>query len=372
MQAPEKLLKKLAEAKQKDAALSVARALLQVWNHNGEIVSLYGHHMYEHHLPSVVVPLTRACGENALRLFVELLQQAAIITGRDKYGYHSSHPIADDEQARHDIHDALLTAVRRSAETIVEASPDQMRRVIGILSGETSKIFIRVALHVLARNPSTAPELADAYLLNPELIEASWCQAEYASLALAWFPSLAPDEQQALLAVVDSIPEKYRASWRARFEEQTKTPPTAENERVFDAVAVRDAVWKWRAVLPPERQEALNKITSELGDPDAWMHRMFPEEVSPLTGADFSSRQIPDIVAFLKTWHPDAGPQRQTVTALSQELRVAVGNDPKVYAANADQFTDGIRHRAASSDHRSNNHYRRRRQRLDLDLQGGE
>jgi hypothetical protein len=199
-------------------------------------------------------------------------------------------------------------------------------------------IFTRIALHVLAKNAAAAPELAKEYLLNHELIEASWAQNEYASLALAWFPSLAPEDRNTILAVVDAIPAKYSAAWRARFEEHTKTYPTAENERIFNASSIRDAVWKWRAVLPPERQEALNKIVAELGDPDAWKLRMFPEAVSPLTVTDFSSRPVPDIAAFLKSWHPDTGPQRQTVTALAQELRNAVGNDPKGYAANADKL----------------------------------
>jgi hypothetical protein len=294
--------------------------------------------MYEHHLPSMVVPLTKACGEDALRQLIELLREAIRITDRDTWGYHSSEPIANDDRAQHDIYDALLSAVRRSAETLVADHPGEMRSIIGILTAQDSKIFTRIALHVLAKNAAAAPELAKEYLLDHELIGASWAQNEYASLALAWFPSLTPEDQNTILAVVDAIPVKYSAAWRARFEEHTKAPPTAENERVFNASSIRDAVWKWRAVLPPERQEALNKIVAELGDPDAWKLRMFPAEVSPLTGADFSSRPVPDIAAFLKSWHPDAGPQRQTVTALAQELRNAVGNDPKGYAANADKL----------------------------------
>lgn len=338
LQAPEKLLKKLTAAGQKDAALKVARALLQIWDHNGEIVSLYGRHMYEHHLPSIITALTKTCGEDAMRLFVELLQQAAVISGKDRYGYHSSHPIADDGLATHDIHDALLSAVRRSAEMIVTNNAAQMHNVIKILSNEPSKIFVRIALHVLAQNPAAAPELAEAYLLNTELIEASWCQTEYASLALAWFPSLSPEKHDVILLVVDSLPEKYRAAWIARFEERTNARPTAENERIFNAVTIRDALWKWRTVLSPERQRALNEIASELGDPDSWKEWLFPTETSPLTGTYFSSQPVSDIVAFLKSWHPEEGPQRQTVTALAQELRAAVGNNPKEYAINADQF----------------------------------
>ena len=49
------------------------------------------------------------------------------------------------------------------------------------------------AMHVLAQNPAAAPDLAEAYLSDPELIEESWVQEEYAALAIAWFPSLPPE-----------------------------------------------------------------------------------------------------------------------------------------------------------------------------------
>ena len=121
-----------------------------------------------------------------------------------------------------------------------------------------------------------------------------------------------------------------------------KTPPTAENERIFSALTIRDALWEWRSVLPPERQQALNDIVVELGDPDAWRHQLFPPEESPRSGAEFSTRPIPESVAFLRSWQPQGDKQLQTITALAQELRTAVGNDPKTFASSADQFV-GLR-----------------------------
>jgi hypothetical protein len=47
-------------------------------------------------------------------------------------------------------------------------------------------------------------------------------------------------------------------------------------------------------------------------------------------------------VAFLRSWRPQGDKQLQTVTALAQELRTAVGNDPKTFAANASLFV-GLR-----------------------------
>ncbi|WP_271525201.1 hypothetical protein [Bradyrhizobium sp. CCBAU 53380] len=135
--------------------------------------------MYEHHLPSIAAALDKACGIGALRLFVELFKQAADISGQSRYGYHSSRPIASDEMANHNIHDALLSAVRRTAESIVAKTHALMPDVMAILIDGTSKALVRVALHVLSKNPAAAPDLAEAHLTDPELIEATWCKNEY-------------------------------------------------------------------------------------------------------------------------------------------------------------------------------------------------
>jgi hypothetical protein len=99
----------------------------------------------------------------------------------------------------------------------------------------------------------------------------------------------------------------------------------------------RDVAWRWRAVLPPERQVELEKIAAELGDPDAWRERLFPEEESALTEEDFIERPVPTIVEFLRTWRAEEG-ERRTQTALAQSLRDAVTRDPNRFAANAALF----------------------------------
>lgn len=342
LQAPHKLVHNLAEGKQPVAAQKVARALLQVWDDNGHIATLYGRHMYEHHLPSIMRVLTQACGEDALRLLTELLREAAIVSGKIRYSHHSSRPITDETMANSDIFEALLAAVRQSAEMLIQEDAGRMRSVIDILTGDPAKFFIRLAMHVLSRDPAAAPDLADAYLLDPELVEATWCRDEYGTLALAWFPSLTPEKQQSVLRVVDAVPEKYLAAWKASFEEQTKVPPNAGDEQKFRSATLRDILWKWRGVLPQELQDRLDRIANELGDPDSWMRRLFPAEESPLTGGDLSASPIDEVAAFLKSWKPTDEARRQTVTALAQELYNAVSNDPKSFAENADQFV-GVR-----------------------------
>jgi hypothetical protein len=338
MQTPEALIKKLTEGGQRSAAMKVARALLQIWEQNGHLVTHYAHHMYEHHLPSLVGLLAACCGEDALRLFADLLQEAARITKRIDAGHYSMRAMADDGMARHDVYESLISAVRRSAEAVIQADATRMRGVVEFLAGYEPKIFVRLYLHVLASNPAAAPDLATTYLTDPSLIETSWCHDEYSSLALAWFPSLTPEDKAKVLGVIDAMPDKGLNGWKARFEEHTKKPPDAEAERKFRAAKFRDAVWKWRTALPTERQEALDRTVQELGDPDAWKEQLFPPEESPLRGTDFSSRPVAEIVSFLKSWRPEAEGSRHSVTALAQELRIAVANNPETFAVDAAQF----------------------------------
>jgi len=338
MQTPETLIKKLAQGGQRDAALQVARAVLQIWEQNGHLVTHYAHHMYEYHLPSLVDPLASCCGEDALRLFADLLHEAAGITGRIGSGHYSMRPMGDDGMAQHDVYESLVSAVRRSVEALIQEDATRMRRVVELLAGYEPKIFVRLYLHVLASNPAAAPDLATAYLTDEPLIEASWCRKEYSRLAVAWFSSLTPADQAKVLGVIDALPDKYLNAWKARFAERRLKPPAADDERKFRAATFRDVVWKWRTALPAERQSALDRVVQELGDPDAWKEQLFPQEESPLRGTDFSSRPIPEIAEFLRTWTPQAEGSRQTVTALAQELRIAAFNNPEVYAAEAAQF----------------------------------
>ncbi len=149
---------------------------------------------------------------------------------------------------------------------------------------------------------------------------------------------MAAPDQAKVLGVIDALPDKYLNVWRTRFEEQRKKPPDADDGRRFRDATFRDVVWKWRAALSAERQDAIDRIVQEFGDPDAWKEQLLPREESPLRGSDFSSRPIPEIAEFLRTWTPQPESSRQTVTALAQVLRIATFNNPEAYAAEAVQF----------------------------------
>jgi hypothetical protein len=172
-QAPLDLVRKLSETHQPVAALNVAREILRLWGDNGQILSHFERHMYEHHLPDLVTMLTTACGRDALQLFVDLLHDAERISG-NKYAHFSSQPISELGMPANDIFEALIIAVRTSAELLIRANLVPTRDVMATLKSEAADIFVRLSLHILSLDPAAVPDLATTRLLDAELIEQGW------------------------------------------------------------------------------------------------------------------------------------------------------------------------------------------------------
>src|SRR5262249_31164643 len=147
-------------------------------------------------------------------------------------------------------------------------------------------------------------------------------------------------EQHKVFAVIDTLPDRYRRTWKENFAGHYQRPPTAEDEQRYDLSVVRDAMWKWQDVLPLDRKRLIAASVAELGHPDVWREQLFPRETSPLTGADFSSRSMPEVIASLKSFQPQAEPVRQTITALAEQLRMAVEQEATRFAEAADQFAE--------------------------------
>jgi hypothetical protein len=346
LQPAEQLVKRLANGGERAAALAVAARLLQVFDDDGNATTLYRQHMYEYSLPQLAPVLAKAFGVAALELLCDLLNQA--INSRkvdrdpayDPTSYDQG-PVTDDSNTGYSVYDALRSQVRSSAEQIILGDALQMPTVLAVLGKHNSKVFRRLEMFVLSRNPTAAPERARSLLLDAKLLESSWCQHEYANLALAWFPSLTPEDQQTVLRQVDAISGRYLDRWKARIEEHEKRPPNAEEVRAFLAHVLRDALWYWRAALPADRQGAVDAIVAEFGDPEAWRNSFWTgQEESPLATADFASLSIIEIAAFLRAWQPGEEPRRQTITALAHELWSAATKDPVKYAQGAMQFAD--------------------------------
>ena len=332
------LVLSLAKGGQKGAALKVARALLQVWDNGGNVANLFGHHMYEHHLPEISRALEQSCGQDALDLFLDLFEETSGIGGFGDYMHYSTRPFIEQNTPADGVYGALASTITYLAKKLIEEKKIAVVEIVTRITARPPKMFKRIGMHILALHATKAPELADAYLTDQEYIGEDWCKEEYAELANARFTSLASDQQAYILKTLDAIPDEFRDNWKARFETHNKTPPTAADIKIYDDSCFRDLVWGWKGVLPQDRQDRLKAIEAEIGDPDAWQANFYPTEVSPLEASDFASRSVADVAAYLKSWRPDTTNQSQTVTALAQALRMAVSMNDKKYALEADQF----------------------------------
>jgi hypothetical protein len=339
-QGPHDLIRKLASGGESEAALRLTRALFKVFDEEGRLGTLFSRHMYEHFLPGAVKALAPVCGVKTVSLLADLLEQAVRISRKvsddppHDYTYYVSSEISENG-TKHDVIDSLIGETVRAAKLAIETDLACTKDVILAIRSHSPKIFTRMALHVLAFKPGSAPDLAQEYLCESDLLEETWCRIEYGQLAQAWFPSLPEADQQKLLTAVDSAPDTYRDRWKLRFKEHRKRPPTAEDERNYDRSVVRDLVWHWRSVLSDGRRVDVE----QLGDPDAWPERVFNSAKSPMTAPDFAARPIDETIAFLETWRPEVTEEkRETITALAQELRNAVNGNPALFSAQAHRF----------------------------------
>jgi hypothetical protein len=65
----------------------------------------------------------------------------------------------------------------------------------------------------------------------------------------------------------------------------------ADDERTFEAITVRDALWKWRSVLPPEPREDGTTTLGENNRPMAVSQRDVLRAPLEMSAALLSSRQ---------------------------------------------------------------------------------
>jgi hypothetical protein len=346
--AQHKIIKTLAQAGHDDAALRVAEAVFQIFKRDGELATLFDLTMYEHYMMGAVNHLTKVAPHLAITSFSDhiiyisdLLLHASRMDRRlstvreEDYWYSTVGSLQRDQIGGGDFLATLIRAIVKMATSAVEADPANVHSVLKVLSNYKPRIFRRIALHALALAPGEAPDVADRYLTDTDLIKADWCQQEYAELARAWLSHLPLDRQKFVFDFIDSVPEAFLDNWHSSFEQYEMRKPTAEEDRKYRETTIRDIVWEWRDALPADRRAALDKTIGEFGDPEAWR---VARDQSPLSRASMQYQTVEDTVAYLETWCPDPQLHAHTAGGLANELREAVAAKPEAFSAAAAKF----------------------------------
>lgn len=334
------ILGNLVKGDRLEAALSLFGSLYRIVAEDGRATTLFGQHMFEHFLPLDVRVCAVRLGSNLVCLLCQMLDAALRIERRvsddppGDYSHHMSRTISE-RGTKHGIVDALVGEIVRSARLISTAHPDQLEGVVSEISKHRSRLFTRVRLHVLSLNPAAAPALATSNLDDTGLIGETWCNVEYGELAAAWFDRLPEETQIRILCAVDKVPSKYERSWQERFQESAGREPNDEERAAFRASVLREVQWRWRQVLPKDRQEEVERH----GDPDAWLNKFNEPDVSPADAAHLGELSIDEIVSLLTDWRPSPQAERVTVTALGQQLRHAAEQNAAAFSEEAARFS---------------------------------
>ncbi|MET4373307.1 hypothetical protein ABIA99_006029 [Bradyrhizobium sp. LB12.1] len=361
---PHALIKKLADGYM-DAALRVTATVFQVSRHDGEAASFFDPTIYDHYLMNAVDALEKAEPLLALPRFCDFLMEASRLdrhlaeVKEEDYSYYMVMSLEPSPTDGGDVLSAIIRAIVRFSEAAIERDPSAVRHVLGILGGYSPRIFRRIALHSLARCPEAAPDLAEHFLTDKELIAAYWCREEYGRLARAWFARLPAERQREIFDFIESSSEELIEAWHPNFEAHYKRKAGPEDDRAFREASFRDVVWEWQDVLPPDRKAAFEKTVSEFGGRDAWKARHFQQEQLTLTRSDMQQQPVDDTVAHLAGWNPAPDAQGRTVPGLAFELRESVAASPHAFSAGAAKFAglrpvfirhllDGLRQPAAN------------------------
>ena len=125
----------------------------------------------------------------------------------------------------------LIIAVRDAALIACQSNQALTEKVVTYLYSCRPKIFKRIALYVLSKNADAAPKIADERLTDYDLIGESWCEDEYAELALAYFEKLPADRQEKIFATIDAMPERYGDRWKENLAAvRIVNPPQPTND----------------------------------------------------------------------------------------------------------------------------------------------
>ncbi len=356
------LLGHLARGGEVERALELARALLAVFpgedaKEQGDVLvrtapevqgrfDIWAYErLLSEHFPSVA----RGAGIAALALLCELLEEAVRLSLAEEERTpprdhsHIWRPAIEDHDQNlgHSIKDALVVAVRDSAEQLADDKASSVGEVVVMLEARAWWVFRRIALHLLRLHAQEARELVAARLTNRTLFDEVGVQHEYALLAASCFGDLTREDQATILRWIEEGPDADR--FREAQKSRTAQEPTDEPVMRYANAWRRDKLAVIHEALPDEWQRRYEQLVAEVGRPPAHPEfpaymEMFAGPTSPVEAAELSAMSVEEVVRYLREWEGSRGPLGPSPQGLGRVLRGVVAAQPERYAAEAQRF----------------------------------
>jgi hypothetical protein len=171
---------------------------------------------YKQELEKCLPTLTKAAGTRFLSCLTHLLSDYLRLAssrpafqGPDDLSYIWRPAIEVHEQnARDDVRDSLVTAIRDCAESIASEKPECFDAVAEILDGQQWFIFTRVLLHLLSSSPTAPLSLIVEYSTQPYLFSEVTVRHEYSLLLKNRFRALTDEQQGVVLKMIQNGPDR--------------------------------------------------------------------------------------------------------------------------------------------------------------------
>jgi hypothetical protein len=335
-----KLIAYLAENKQVNTALGLARELLAVLpsskrSSSIEIRTRCDDYNYGIILEENIPKLLSVASEDTLHLLCHLLSNAIKslqlphenrIFEDYSYNWYRSF---EKKQNQYDVRSLLTAAIWKTAEQIVRDNLTQVGFIVKTLEGYHWRIFNRMALHLLSNFPNGTLDLIAKRLPDQQRLNDSILCYEYAILLKDHFTVLAPELQDKILNWIEQGPND--TSW---LKEEKITAYIKHWQRDWLSILNNS--------LPVEWQEYYKQLVDEIGPAKALEpaggNIAWEGPTSVKSAEELAIMSMAELITFLDRWQPTGELLTPSRDGLGMELSKVIAQKPQDFINEIEQF----------------------------------
>jgi hypothetical protein len=274
-----------------------------------------------------LLPTIQKLGEPAIAVLAGLLDQTLAMihqNGSDvweDYSWIWRREIDEyGENHNGDLRAHLVFAIRDSVIRLVESNPARLPELVTSFEKRRWAFFRRLALFLLQRFQTVAPDVAISRMLDRSYFDLSG--PEYARLLRTCFKTLSKGHQETILSWIDDgpklpeLPDTYTDQWR-----MSRLAVIAES-------------------LPEDRRKQYEALREKYGDVPAAdaeprSDQLFVEPTSPFRDEELAQMTPTQVVDTIASWKPSSEFGSPDPEELLHTLERVVGQKPESYAAAA-------------------------------------
>jgi hypothetical protein len=236
--------------------------------------------------------------------------------------------------------DFLLKLLREFSERYISQQPDEAVALIDDYLNQDYEILKRLSIYLLGQFPQQYRDRVRDILLNAENMDDVKIHHEYFSLLESGYPHLEKVDQRRLNEMILSGPTPEKLAEVSSWANKDDGEDPEEYARGYTKYWRQKRLWMIRNHLQDEVALELQKLTTELGEPDhpdftRWSTGVdFISTVSPVDDNELRSMTVDRLLTFLREWKPSDRRhefKQESYGALGQIIAQVVFSDYQKY-----------------------------------------